>query len=114
MTQRSLFEPRTLPEAHADAAIAMERVEQAADSDWMEQAYAAVELTCRRLPDWISDDVWRESGLREPREARALGPVLMRARRAGLCVRTSMQRPSIRSHGSGKPVWRSLIFRSGV
>jgi hypothetical protein len=112
MTQRSLFEPRTLPEAHADAAIAIERVEQAADSDWLEAAYAAVELTCRRLPEFISDQIWSTAGLQEPREARALGPVLMKARRAGLCVRTSLQRPSIRSHGSGKPVWRSLIYGS--
>jgi hypothetical protein len=107
--QRSLFEPRTLPEARAEAAIAIERVEQAAEPDWVEQAYAAVERTCREMPEFISDDVWRRD-LPTTREDRALGPVMVRAAKAGLCRRTDRTRPSIRSHGSGKPVWFSLIY----
>jgi hypothetical protein len=111
-SQRSLFEPRTLPEARAEAAIAIERVEQAADRDWLDIAYEAVERTCREMPTFISDDVWLRN-LPTTREDRALGPVLKRAAKDGLCRRTDRVRPSVRSHGSGKPVWESLVFRRG-
>jgi hypothetical protein len=110
--QRSLFEPRTLPEAQAEAAIAMERVEQAAERDWLDVAFEAVERTCREMPSFISDDVWKRD-LPSTREDRALGPVLVKAAKAGLCHKTSALRPSVRSHGSGKPVWESLIWGGG-
>jgi hypothetical protein len=110
--QRSLFEPCTLPEAQAEAAIAMERVEQAAERDWLEVAFEAVERTCREMPSFISDDVWKRD-LPSTREDRALGPVLVRAAKAGLCRKTDRVRPSARSHGSGKPVWESLVWNGG-
>ena len=48
-------------------------------------------------------------GLDSTREDRALGPVMQRAARNGWGVRTMAGRPSARSHGSPKPVWRSPL-----
>lgn len=90
---------------------ALEQVEEAADDDWKEEALAAVERTCMALPEFISDDVWTTGGLESTREDRALGPILLQARRLGWCEKTDRLRPSRRSHLSGKPVWRSLVRR---
>lgn len=87
----------------------LQRVEQAAEPEWKDVAFEAVRTTAQRLPEFISDDVWEIGGLESTREDRALGPVFLRASRAGICVKTDRVRPSVRSHLSGKPVWRSLI-----
>jgi hypothetical protein len=91
---------------------ALDRVDEAADPDWKEEALAAVERTCRARQEFISDDIWEIGGLESTREDRALGPVLMRAAREHWCIKTDRMRPSKRSHLSGKPVWRSLIFEA--
>lgn len=90
-----------------DAAIAA--VDAHADAAWKAQALDAVLVTCRSYPEFHSDRIW-ETGLDEPSEARALGPVMLQAARFGWCVRTDRVAPSVRSHGSPKPVWRSLLF----
>ena len=89
---------------------AIKQVEENADEAWKEEALAAVRATCEALPEFISDDVW-ERGLDSTREDRALGPVLMKAKKEGWCVKTDRLRPSVRSHLSGKPVWRSLLYQ---
>ena len=88
---------------------AIRAVSEAADPAWCIAALEAVRLTCVRRPEFISDDVW-DSGLDSTREDRALGPIMQAAARAGYCRRTDRTRPSRRSHGSGKPVWVSLIW----
>lgn len=100
----------TLDGAREERDKALERVEKHADPHWKTYALAAVERTAVRLETFISDDVW-ESGLEPTREDRALGPVLLRAARFGWIEKTDRVRPSRRSHGSGKPVWRSRIWR---
>ncbi len=75
---------------------------------WRKLALRAIRATCRRLRYFISDDVWR-SGLPSFRNDRMLGAVMKEAQRLGLCRPTRRLAPSIRSHGSGKPVWRSLV-----
>lgn len=90
--------------------LELDVAELAADEEWKRRAFEAVEKTCRARPEFISDDVWRIGGLPSTREDRALGPILVKARKAGLCEKTAESRPSIRSHRSGKPVWRSLVF----
>ena len=92
---------------------AMQRVDENADTAWKTRALEAVRRTCEQHAEWHSDDVWA-TGLDEPREARALGPVVLRAIRNGWCVKTDRVRPSVRSHGSGKPVYRSLIYRGAA
>jgi hypothetical protein len=100
----------TLDGARKERDKALERVDRAADADWKTWALSAVERTAVRLETFISDDVW-ESGLEATREDRALGPVLLRAARFGWITKTDRVRPSRRSHGSGKPVWRSNIWK---
>jgi hypothetical protein len=99
--------------ARAARDIALERVEAAADPDWQAQAIAAVRVTAELMIEFISDDVWAMTKLSAPREARALGAVFRHAMKAGWITKTDRVKPSVRSHLSGKPVWRSLIYRSG-
>jgi hypothetical protein len=91
--------------------VALKRVEEASDAAWEERAYQAVKQTAQLMEEFISDDVWEQTGLEAPREARALGPVFLHAVKAGWIRKTDRVRPSVRSHLSGKPVWRSLIFQ---
>lgn len=93
-------------EAARDEAIS--RVERNADPDWKDMAYDMIVATARELPEFTQDDVWAR-GLPPTRENRALGPVFLRAARDGVCRKTDRVRPSTLSHGSGKPVWRSLL-----
>lgn len=101
----------TLEQAIADRDRALAQVDRNADQEWKDRALQAVRQVCISSAEWHSDDVWA-TGLDEPREARALGPVVLRAIRNGWCVKTDRVRPSVRSHGSGKPVYRSLIHGS--
>lgn len=89
---------------------ALKAVDRHADTRWKLDALAAVELTCRTLPEFMVDDVWETGRLESTREDRAMGAVMRAAARNGWCVKTNLMRPSKRSHLSGKPVWRSLIF----
>jgi hypothetical protein len=95
----------------ADAQIA--RVEAAADPAWKHKALEAVKETCLYRADFISDDIWVLGNLPATREDRALGPIMLAAARKGWCRKTDRVRPSARSHGSGKPVWKSNLYTSG-
>lgn len=94
----------------AETRAALNQVEENADDGWKEQAIQAIETTCRTREEFISDDIWEAGGLESTREDRALGPILLRAKRLGWCEKTGRLLPSRRSHLSGKPVWRSLIY----
>jgi hypothetical protein len=91
----------------------LDAVEDATDEQWRADALAAVRRVCLACPDFISDQIW-EHGLESTREDRALGPIMLTARKNGWCEKTNYVRPSKRRHGSGKPVWRSLIYRGGA
>jgi hypothetical protein len=90
--------------------LILQSVDEATDEAWRELALQAVFDTCRKMPEFISDDVWEVGGLKSTREDRAMGPVLMRAKKNGWCVKTNRVRPSVRSHLSGKPVWESRLY----
>lgn len=100
--------------AAAERDNAIEQVDGNAEAEWKDIAYEAVVRTARALPEFISDDVWEVGELESTREDRALGPVLRRAARDAVAVKTDRVRPSVRSHLSGKPVWRSLIYRGAA
>lgn len=104
----------TIEQALADRDRALQQVDRNADEQWKDRALAAVRTVCEQRAEWHSDDVWALTDLDEPREARALGPVVLRAIRLGYCEKTDRVRPSVRSHGSGKPVYRSLIYRGAA
>ena len=104
-----LFAP-TPATARASRDAALASVADHADPGWLEHALGCLERTARELAEFISDDVW-DRGLRAPREGRALGVAFRRAARSGLIQKSDRLRPSVRSYLSGKPVWRSLVYR---
>lgn len=77
---------------------------------WIEEASAFVRSYLETHEELFCDDLWA-AGLSEPPNAKALGPVILRAAREGLMEKSGNYRPSVSSHGIPKPVWRSLIFR---
>lgn len=91
---------------------ALVQVEAAADPDWMAEAWDALVLWLQTHSEFFCDDIW-ETGLSEPREARALGPVILRASRENLMEKSGEYRKSIRSNMSAKAVWTSHIFQHG-
>lgn len=96
--------------ARAKRDRAVERVEANADELWKAEAWSFMLRFCEEHAEVFCDDLW-DAGLPRPREARAIGPLMMRARKAGLIAPTGQSRPSVRSHLSSKPVWRSLVYR---
>lgn len=83
------------------------------DEDWKELAYAAVRRVAESQSEFTPDDVWA-TGLHKPTEARALGGVMMRARRAGLIKKTGRVQPTTQpeSHRTDVTVWSSLIYEA--
>jgi len=77
--------------------------------EWRAEALEAIRKVCLGRADFICDDVW-DTGLRSAHNDKALGPVMMQAAKNGWCVKTDRVRPSRRSHLSGKPVWKSLLY----
>jgi hypothetical protein len=90
---------------------ALEDVHDAAAPSWTAQAMRALIRTAETLQEFISDDVWRVGALEPTRENRALGPIFLSAAKEGWITKTDRVRASVRSHLSGKPVWRSLIYK---
>jgi len=97
-------------ETRRDTAIA--QVEANADDNWLAEAYDELVRYLRSHPEFFVDDWWTETKIAEPRESRALGPVVMKAARAGLMVKSGSFRKSVRSNMTEKPVWLSQIYRS--
>lgn len=90
---------------------AIEAVEAAADPDWIALAWDTLISYLKTHDEFFVDDLWSSTGLPEPREARALGPVVLRAARDGFMVKSGRFRKSVRSNMTEKPVWRSLIYQ---
>tara|TARA_R110000824_G_C14780587_1_gene631942 strand:- start:45 stop:482 length:438 start_codon:yes stop_codon:yes gene_type:complete len=89
------------------------RSDEAAKAEWKRAADEAVSFCARTRERLTTDDVWRAMphGVREVREPRAMGAVMIRAAKAGLIVRTSATEESSisRSHRRPKAVWQSLV-----
>lgn len=94
-----------------DEAVA--RVERHATGEWKVAARAAVLAVAAHRDAFTTDDVWAllERANMQPREPRALGPIMRRAVREGVCVATDIYRESTRVACHGRPlrVWRSLM-----
>lgn len=92
-----------------ETVAALTAVETHADPDWMDTAWAALVTYLETHRSLFVDDLW-DTGLPEPRESRALGPLILRAARDGLMAKSGEFRKSVRSHMTEKPVWTSLIY----
>lgn len=107
MTQDTLFSAAAGIAARDDG---IARVDENADEVWKADAFEAVRRVASVKATFTPDDIWK-SGLRKPREPRALGPVMLRAIRAGLCERTDKLVPSSnpKQHRNMIRVYRSLL-----
>lgn len=82
---------------------AMTQVDQAATDEWKDHARRAVWWCANHRATFNVDDVWdrlEATGVPSPPEPRALGPVLMRAVRAGAIRDTGQMDKSRRRHAS--------------
>lgn len=94
---------------YARRADGMQRAEEGVDEKWYRDALAFIRKYCRTHEEMFCDDLWT-AGLEVPREARALGPVIMQAVRDGIIERAGRYRASTGSNMTPKPVWRSLVY----
>jgi hypothetical protein len=94
---------------------AMDAVERAADSEWKRKAWEAFVYVAKRRKAFTTDAVWymlQEWKVSAPREPRAMGPMVSRARREGICEVTGDMKKSERVGCHRRPieVYRSKIF----
>lgn len=90
------------------------RSQRAAGADWSERALAFVREYLRTHATLFVDDLW-SAGLEEPTSPRALGAVMLTAQRRGWMAEYRhgewiYARPSVRSNGQLKRVWRSHLY----
>jgi hypothetical protein len=104
-------------ESEAAKKAAMEQVEENANQAWNELMLEQVRLTAMEKHQFTSDDVMdRYLTLDDPKpvthELRAMGPVLVRAAKAGYCRKAEGAVSSRRraSHAGPRAVWISLIW----
>lgn len=112
MKRVPLFNARAARAARDEA---LEQVEQAADPDWKETAYETVVEVALDLPYFTTDQVMKR--LMEANvmthDLRALGPVMLRAARDLVIVKSDyLPRSSVRRsrHAGPCTVWRSLLY----
>lgn len=93
----------------------LQQVEQNAEQEWLDCAYQAVMVIAKRRPEFTADPVWRLLEYWQvppPHEPRALGPVMIRAVKRGLCVKTDRVTPSVLPQRNRRPItiYRSLVY----
>jgi hypothetical protein len=98
----------------------MERVDAHASPEWKAAMQELVVEVARRHKQFTADDVFElaaERGVRSTHDRRAFGPVMMRAKRAGVCIKANaVAVPSRRRslHASPITVWDSLIWEQAA
>ena len=109
-----------MPQSNAGADArddAIARVDQAADPYWKQCAALALEYVAQRRDLFTTDAIWHVLAHYYPdastHEPRAMGAVMLGAKRAGLIESTDRFVPSLRGVNHRQPtrVWRSLIKR---
>lgn len=91
---------------------ALERNDRVIDPAWKEEALVAIRLVARQKAEFTADDVW-QTGLDEPSNPKALGNVMLVAKREGVAMKTGRVVTTARvSRNAGDvAVWRSLLFK---
>lgn len=101
--------------------LAMDQVETNANRVWLDFMFEIVWLTCHANERFTTDDVMELYGRAINRdkptthELRAMGPVMLRAAKAGFCRKADCKAvPSRRKslHASPRAVWQSLIYEA--
>jgi len=97
----------------ANKADAMQRVWNHANDHWKQLAYEAVRQLARSRQWFTTDDVWHLLAANEAatHEHRAMGPVMLRAAKAGLIAKTDRVLPTARPSANRRPVaiWHSTM-----
>lgn len=96
----------------ADAARseAINRVDQHAPTDWKARAELVVEYVARTMREFTADDLWEH--IEQPPTPSALGPVMLRASRDGVCAKSGrvvLSRNPKRHRDL--TIWTSLIYK---
>ena len=77
---------------------AIDRADNHADESWKHAALVSVRWCAHMHPDFTADEVWHRLeehyGLEATHEPSAIGPVFLRAARAGVIRKTGELRPS--------------------
>jgi len=91
---------------------AMKQVEAATNPEWREAALDAIYYTARRLTEFIVDDIWQNFHNDDLRDKRAIGPLMLVAKREGWITPTDKFRPSyiVHHHATPRRVWKSRIM----
>lgn len=92
-------------------AVALTRVWHGAGLDWQLAAMEAVRELCRARAEFTADDL--EAVAKETHEPRAIGALLIAAKKAGLCEPTERYLNSRLKSCNSRPkrVWRSCVWR---
>ena len=99
-----------LDQARIARDTALEQVEHNAEPEWKDEAWAWLVRYLEQHPTFFPDDVWA-AGCPEPREARAFGPLVLKASKQGLIVKTSERRQRTRGNCAEAGVWASKIYK---
>lgn len=89
---------------------AIDRAMRHASPEWVACAEAAVRNCAENFNEFSSDDVWSALATmhQTTHEPRALGGIMRRAVKSGICFRTDTYRPSVREQCHGRPV---MVYR---
>jgi hypothetical protein len=95
----------------------MGRAARGANPEWVSFMLAALIEVARRQPYFFTDDIERiriERGGPSTPEPRAMGPLMKRAQRDGICELTTRFVTSARviCHCGQKRVWKSMLYRA--
>lgn len=96
--------------------VGMARASSAVGDEWRARARSVLEFVARSRGELTADDLWA-AGLEVPEHStNAIGSVFTTAARDGLIENTHRTIRSARpgNHARAVPVWRSLVFASGV
>lgn len=113
MSEPTLFDAIPIETARTERDIALIRVAQAAPDEWKDHAWSWLVDYLEHHATFFPDDAW-EAGLEAPPELRAWGPIVQRAAREGLIVKSGQFRQRTRGHATAAAVWRSMIYRESA
>lgn len=105
----TLFDPTA---AAAARQAGINDADDHANEIWKQDAYEAVRIVSTRLDDFTSDEVWEElqGTLTLTHEPAALGPVMLKACRDGIIIKTDeLRKTKIPRRHRDLVVWRSAL-----
>lgn len=100
---------KTLNQARAERNNAMSRAEKNSSRAFRKSARNIILDILSRKETFIADDVWYEAKkrrIKQPREPRALGPIITNLLKEGIITRTRRFTQSKRRHATAMRIWK--------